>query len=943
MAAWRQKPWKYKNTAPKCPKKEEWVTGISASRLMQTAGNYIQASSKYVVFNIDGHGGGALGVVPLETRGHISSNLPIMYAHSSFVADFGFSPHDDTLLATTSFDNLVKVWKFPENPKLSAPTDPHSVFPELPKRGDALQWNPLVANLLSLVAGNLLRLYDVSTAEKLFDFDCHDEVIQGASWSLDGSCIMTTAKDRIVRLFDPRSNNSSAVQTCQGHRGVKDSRIVCVNNNHFMTTGYDTSRNREVMVYDLRNLSDSLSTVQIDNSNGTLIPLFDNDTNMLYLAGKGDNNVRFMECSGKMPYVALAACDPLPIQLKGACLIPKQAVDVMKGEVNRMLALSKDSVVPVPYIIPRRSYAEFHADVFPDTYSGQAGSDVTEWLAGEAPKVVKVGLNPAMSGQKSAAVKIDVVKPNAQPTQPVVKSNGEQHSSKPVSKPATSKANYSHAAVSKVTKKVAEPAAQVDTEENATQTTPSRENTPTSKSFHFSVKSAKFRHLKGTPLHKSNRIENVRNLSNSVPGESNGFSLNCHRCAISLKGPAGLISVLELDSTGKLEDTPLPAFSHGVTVSDFKWDPFNDSRLATATDGGAIYLWEVPEGGLTDVLEEATKTIPAHTDKIYSIEFHPLASDVLASAGQDFSVKVWNLDTAEDITLTGHSSPILAMAWSANGVYLATFCKDSVIRIYEPRASLSPIREGKGPVGNRGARLVWVHDDEFIAVSGFDRQSTRLLQLYDSNNLSVGIATVDLDVAPSLLMPHYDPSSHTIFLTARGDTIIQAYEVTKEAPYFQVLSSVHCNGQHQALAFLPIISCDVRNVEFAKAYRLTQSTIEPISFTVPRVKPEFFQDDLFPDTPVTWEPTCNASQWFSGIDTLPSKMNLQPEGMPKLSDAPPAEVKERKYERFDPTTYKTDAQKRDELVNSLTANLELIDGPLPQDLQEGCDSDEWSD
>lgn len=56
MAAWRQKQWKFKNTAPKLPKKDEWITGIAASRLMQTAGNYIQASSKYVAFNVDGHG-----------------------------------------------------------------------------------------------------------------------------------------------------------------------------------------------------------------------------------------------------------------------------------------------------------------------------------------------------------------------------------------------------------------------------------------------------------------------------------------------------------------------------------------------------------------------------------------------------------------------------------------------------------------------------------------------------------------------------------------------------------------------------------------------------------------------------------------------------------------------------------------------------------------------
>ena len=66
--------------------------------------------------------------------------------------------------------------------------------------------------------------------------------------------------------------------------------------------------------------------------------------------------------------------------------------------------------------------------------------------------------------------------------------------------------------------------------------------------------------------------------------------------------------------------------------------------------------------------------------------------------------------------------------------------------------------------------------------------------------------------------------------------MIQAFEVTGEAPYFQVLSSVHCNGQHQALAFLNKKVCDVKQIEFAKGYRLTQSSVEPLSFTVPRVK-----------------------------------------------------------------------------------------------------------
>ena len=54
-------------------------------------------------------------------------------------------------------------------------------------------------------------------------------------------------------------------------------------------------------------------------------------------------------------------------QSKGACLVPKRALRVMDGEVNRVLQLTASSVVPVSYIVPRKSYREFHADLFPET------------------------------------------------------------------------------------------------------------------------------------------------------------------------------------------------------------------------------------------------------------------------------------------------------------------------------------------------------------------------------------------------------------------------------------------------------------------------------------------------------------------------------------------------------------------------------------------------
>ena len=100
------------------------------------------------------------------------------------------------------------------------------------------------------------------------------------------------------------------------------------------------------------------------------------------------------------------------------------------------------------------------------------------------------------------------------------------------------------------------------------------------------------------------------------------------------------------------------------------------------------------------------------------------------------------------------------------------------------------------------------------------------------------------------------------------------------------------------MAFLPKVLCDVRRVEIARAVRLLSDSLEPVFFTVPRAKvprtallqhgtelllsppqPEFFQDDIFCDTLVTWEPALSASGWLGGGNAVQASVSLRPQGM----------------------------------------------------------------
>lgn len=80
------------------------------------------------------------------------------------------------------------------------------------------------------------------------------------------------------------------------------------------------------------------------------------------------------------------------------------------------------------------------------------------------------------------------------------------------------------------------------------------------------------------------------------------------------------------------------------------------------------------------------------------------------------------------------------------------------------------------------------------------------------------------------------PKNVTSLLFIQGDSTIYAYEITDESPHICPLSHHRCAASHQGLSFLTKNHCDVSSVEFAKAYRLQNTTIEPLSFTVPRIK-----------------------------------------------------------------------------------------------------------
>ncbi|XP_063759449.1 coronin-7 [Eleginops maclovinus] len=926
----RFKTSKFKNTTPKIAKKDGWINNVRAGSF-SCQGNHIKASSNFVAFNTEQAGGGMLGLTSVKPGSDGQWTVTQISCHSDLVTDMDFSPFDGSLLATCSGDETVKLWSLCD-PELQQPSSPELTLCPGQGRLELVLFHPTSSGLLAVGASKSPMIWDTNRQDTpLAVLEQHGDQLQSLSWKRDGSLLASSCKDKMLRVFDPRAQ-TTPVQSAKSLQNSKDSRILWAKDDFLLTTGFDMMRSREARLWDSRNLSSSVSSVSLGTASGNVIPLYDDDTGLLVLAGTGDTAMDCFEVTASEPFLSQVSHCLTDMSTRGVAMVPKLALDVFSCEVMQVLQLTDSCIVPISYQVPRKHTGqEFHDDLYPDTVGTTPAMSAEEWWKGGNKQMEKVSLNPDKQPKQKAppAKQVSAKKELVSGGSKEDPARGCSTSSSPLSTPSSSAAPSRSPSSGLSSGFLPSPSPSQSTKAIQSMIGPS----------------SKFRHIQGTMMHRNTHITNLRGLNLTTPGESDGFCVNSQRVAVPLAISGGQIGIFERSQPGRIPDTALPTIQNSVNVVDLSWDPFNTHRLAVACDDAKIRVWQVPKGGLKETLTEPEVIVQGHTEKIYSIKFHPLASGLLASSSYDLTVRLWNLESGEQVKLlTGHQDQIFAMAWSPDGKLLATVCKDGKVRIYDPRKSTAPVQEGPGPEGHRGARAVWVCEGKYLLVSGFDSRSERVLSLYSADSLSSGaIASTSISVSPSTLIPFYDPDTSVVILTAKGDTRVHIYEIVPEEPYFMECSSFNSPEPHKGLAFLPKTECNVRDVEIAVGLLLNKTAIEPVAFRVPRVKKEFFQDDLYTETAVCWESALTASAWLSGSNGQHKKISLKPKDMKPVSEAP----KEVPVKKYMPSSYyleeKTDEQKKDELLSAMVAKLGNRDDPLPQDNFQGVEDEEWDD
>ncbi|KAK8394547.1 hypothetical protein O3P69_006598 [Scylla paramamosain] len=353
---------------------------------------------KFVAIAVEVAGGGAFIVLPLDKTGRIDINTPKVTGHAGPVLDLKWCPFNDNLIASGADDCTIKLWHIPDGGLKANLTEPLADLQGHQRRVSIVEWHPTAENVLFSAGYDYqILVWDARRGVLMQTLDLHTDVIYSLSLNRDGSRMATTSRDKRLRIIDPLSGKVLQEGLC--HEGSKACKAVyCGDMGLVFTTGFSRFSDRQYGVWDEKNLNTPLRLDTIDSSSGVLTPFYDHDTRVVFVAGKGDGNIRYYEITDSPPYCHFLSQYISGEPQRGFGVMPKRGCKVSQCEIFRFYKLYATKAIcePISMIVPRKS-DQFQPDLYPDTASPTPAMSAEEWFAGTTRGPVLMSMKTGMT------------------------------------------------------------------------------------------------------------------------------------------------------------------------------------------------------------------------------------------------------------------------------------------------------------------------------------------------------------------------------------------------------------------------------------------------------------------------------------------------------------------------------------------------------------------
>ncbi|NWR39397.1 COR2A protein, partial [Tachuris rubrigastra] len=396
---------KFRNVYGKAASKEKCYDCVPITHSVHD-NHFCAVNPNFIAVVTECVGGGAFLVIPIKQTGKLDPHYPKVCGHKGNVLDIKWNPFNDFVIASCSEDSTVKIWDIPNQLLKRNITSAKKELLGHAGRVILIEWHPTADNILfSSGYDYKIMIWNLDVNEAVISkpvkiLDAHADVVLSMSFNTDGSLLATACRDRKIRVIDPRAGAVLQETSYKSHRVNKV--LFLGNMKKLFSTGTSRWNNRQIALWDQNDLSVPLLEEDLDGSSGLLFPIYDSDTRMLYVVGKGDGNIRYYEISPEKPYLNYLMEYRSHLPQKGIGMMPKRGLDVSSCEIFRFYKLipTKGLIEPISMIVPRRSES-YQEDIYPLTAAAQPALTAQQWLNGVNKGPLLVSLRPGSGAVNS--------------------------------------------------------------------------------------------------------------------------------------------------------------------------------------------------------------------------------------------------------------------------------------------------------------------------------------------------------------------------------------------------------------------------------------------------------------------------------------------------------------------------------------------------------------
>lgn len=255
--------------------------------------------------------------------------------------------------------------------------------------------------------------------------------------------------------------------------------------------------------------------------------------------------------------------------------------------------------------------------------------------------------------------------------------------------------------------------------------------------------------------------------------------------------------------------------------------------------------------------------------------------NILASSSYQNILKLYDLEAgAELMELPVLPDLAMSMDWNFRGDLLAATCKDKKMYLFDPRKNEKSAMSHNVHSGSAKPTKCCFLDgpnssENHYVTTGFSMNAEREYSIWDLRNNLSPITTTKIDQGTSTLFPFFDRDTSLLFFAAKGDALIKYFEWSFATSELHYVDSFGGSEPQKGFSLFPKNAVDVGKHEVVRGIRLEATSLQYVSFMVPR-KSDAFQEDLYPETPAL-EPSQSVCDWVEGENLRPPRMrSLRP-------------------------------------------------------------------